>query len=140
MLSVFEMEDYHILLLSIQDYQTRLTEKTTLKAVDYSRAAGRHSYRPDTIGGLIAATEKMRENLAHMQRRADKQRPEVEQTIRAAVDGIRGSSGLVIELAMKLYYLSGREWMEIGDLLHTGAEKLRDRALKRLSRIQEGWT
>ena len=140
MLSIFEMEDYHALLLSIQEYQTRLAAKTTLRAADYSGAAGRHSYRPDTIGGLIAATEKMRENLAHMQRRADKQRPEVEQTIRAAVDGIRGSSGLVIELAMRMYYLTAREWMEIGDLLHTDAEKLRDRALKRLSGIQEGRT
>jgi|GEM_PF-7044232 len=140
MLSVFEMEDYHALLLSIQDFQTRLAAKTTLRAVDYSGATGRHSYRPDTIGGLVAATDKMREDLAHIQRRADRQRPEVEQTIRAAVNGVKGSSGLMIELAMRLHYLSGQEWQEIGDLLHTDAAKLRDRALKRLSGIKEGKT
>lgn len=140
MLSFLEMEDYYNALQAIAEYEEGISRTTHIRAVRFDSIAGGRVYRPDTIGGIIAAKDAQSEDLARLRRYTDRLRPEVEETIAATVSGMRGSTVIKTELALKLHYLSGREWVEIGDLLHTDAAKLRDRALKRLSGIKEGKT
>jgi len=137
MLSFLEMEDYYNALQAIAEYEEMISRTTHIRAVCFDSIAGGRVYRPDTIGGIIAAKDAQSEDLARLQRYTDRLRPEVEKTIAATVSGMRGSTAIKTEIALRLHYLSGREWVEIGDLLHTDAAKLRDRTLKRLSWIQE---
>ena len=138
MLSFLEMEFFYDALQDIADYKEKISRTIHIKAARVDSIAGGRAYRLDPIGGIIAAKDAHCENLARLRRYTDRLRPEVEETITAAVSGMRGSAAIKIEIALKLHYLSGREWVEIGDLLHTDAAQLSEKARQRITEIQTG--
>ena len=138
MLSFLDMEDYFNALQAIAEYEEMISRTTHIRTVRFDSIAGGRVYRPDTIGGIIAAKDAQSEDLARLRRYTDRLRPEVEKTIAATVSGMRGSTAIKTELALKLHYLSGREWVEIGDLLHTDAAQISEKARQCITEIQTG--
>lgn len=139
MLSILELDTYFQALKTVEDLQTRI-ESSTIKAVRYDRAAGSVTYTTDTVGKFITKAESRADMLARIRKYIKRTRPAVEQTITAAVAGMRGSQAIKIEMTLKMHYLSGRDWEEIADLFKTDAAQLKDKALQRLQRIKGGET
>lgn len=134
MLSILELEAYYQALQAIEDIKTQI-EATTLRAMNYEKAPSGSNYKGDTVGRIVTKMEGKSDALARLQIYVKKKRPDVEQTIAAAVAGMRGSTAVKIELALKMHYLSGRDWQEIADLFKTDAAQIKDKALQRLERI-----
>lgn len=134
MLSMLELEAYYQALQAIEDIKAKI-EATTLRAMNYEKISSGNNYKGDTVGRIVTRIEDKSDALARLQIYVKKKRPDVEQTIAAAVAGMRGSAAIKIEMALKMHYLSGREWQEIADLLKTDAGQLKDKALQRLERI-----
>lgn len=134
MLSILELEAYYQALQAIEDIKTKI-EATTLRATNYEKIPGGSNYKGDTVGRIVTNIEGKSDALARLQIYVKKKRPDVEQTIAAAVAGMRGSAAVKIELGLKMHYLSGRDWQEIADLFKTDAAQIKDKALQRLERI-----
>lgn len=134
MLSILELEAFFQALQAIEDIKAKIAA-TTLKAANYERIPSVSNYKGDTVGRIVTKIEGISDALARLQIYVKKKRPDVEQTIAAAVAGMRGSTAVKIELALKMHYISGREWQEIADLFKTDAGQLKDKALQRLERI-----
>ena len=134
MLSILELEAYYQALQAIEDIKTTI-EATTLRAMNYEKIPIGSNYKGDTVGRIVTKIEGKSDALARLQIYVKKKRPDVEQTIAAAVAGMRGSAAVKIELALKMHYLSGRDWQEIADLFKTDAAQIKDKALQRLERI-----
>lgn len=136
-MSILELDAYFQALKAVEDLQTHM-ETSTVKAVRYDRTAGSVAYKADTVGKFITKAESRADMLAKIQNYIIRTRPAVEQTITAAVAGMRGSAAIKIEMTLKMHYLSGRDWEEIADLFKTDAAQLKDKALQRLQRIKGG--
>lgn len=128
------MEAYYQALQAIEDIKTKI-EATTLRAMNYEKIPSGSNYKGDTVGRIVTKMEGESDALARLQIYVKKKRPDVEQTIAAAVAGMRGSAAVKIELALKMHYLSGRDWQEIADLFKTDAAQIKGKALQRLERI-----
>ena len=134
MLSILELEAYYQALQAIEDIKPKI-EATTLRATNFEIIPSGNNYKGDTVGRIVTKMEGKSDALARLQIYVKKKRPDVEQTIAAAVAGMKGSAAVKIELALKMRYLSGREWQEIADLFKTDAAQLKDKALQRLKKI-----
>ena len=102
MLSILELEAYYQALQAIEDIKTQI-EATALRAMDYEKVPSGNNYKGDTVGRIVTKIEGKSDALARLQIYVKKKRPDVEQTIAAAVAGMKGSAAVKIELALKMH-------------------------------------
>lgn len=123
MLSFAQMEKHYRLLEIIDQYKRLLSQyDTSLRAVQFDGMPLAGTYQVDKLDEIVMRKERALEKLLRMQALADAEAPQVEATIKAAAD--RGRDAIKAELIMQSRYVNGRDWSEIGELIHEPNTKL----------------
>ena len=134
MLSIRQMDLFFRAVCALNSYSAEISS-TTLKATRHDTIATPKSYKGDSVGQFVVKKEGMTEKLIALRSYVEEMRPEAEKTIAAAVAGMTGGAVVKIELALRMHYLSGRDWKEIADLFKTDAAQLKNKALQHLEKI-----
>lgn len=125
MLSFVQMEKHYRLLEVIDQYKRLLSQyDTSLRAVQLDGMPYTGTYQTDKIGEIMIRKERALEKLPRLQALADAASPQVEATICEAVRAGRGRDAIKAELILRARYVNGRDWTEIGDMIHEPNTKL----------------
>ena len=123
MLSFAQMEKHYRLLEIIDQYKRLLSQyDISLKAVRFDGMPRAGTYRTDKLGEIMISKERAFEKLPRLEALADAEAPQVEETIKVAAG--RGRDAIKVELILRARYVNGRDWAEIGDLIHEPNTKL----------------
>lgn len=134
MLSFAQMEKHYRLLEIIDQYKRLLSQyDTSLRAVQLDSMSRSGAYRADKLGEIMIRKEQALEKLLRLQALADAEAPQVEETIKATAG--RGRDAIKVELILRARYVNGRDWPEIGELIHEPNTKLlKNMVIRRLER------
>lgn len=137
MMNFIQLERHYQLLLIIDQYQRLLTRYET--GLNSSRLDGlphSNGYHIDKIGDIVIRREKIMQKLPLLLALAEKEAPQVEETIKAAAG--QGKGAIRVELIMRSRYLNGRDWPELCDLFHEESTKrIKNLIMKRLEKLEE---
>ena len=137
MMNFIQLERHYQLLLIIDQYQRLLTRFET--GLNSSRLDGlphSNGYHIDKIGDIVIRREKIMQKLPLLLALAEKEAPQVEETIKAAAG--QGKGAIRVELIMRSRYLNGRDWPEIVTLFSgTDTKHVISLVRKKLEQLEE---
>lgn len=123
MMNFSQLERYYQLLQIIDQYQRLLVQYDTgLSASRFDGTRHNRSYHTDRASEMLIKKENAMKKLQKLQALAAAEAPQVEETIKAAAG--RGRDAIKAELILRARYVNGRDWAEIGDLIHEPNTKL----------------